>query len=158
MPRIAVNASDAVAPCTLLHAGRVACGPSVRSPHTVNGRPIRATDVVPPLLQHPALISDAGGAYAPVAPPGLGSNNDVRVNDTMWCTVEGTRGTGLGTVRRPPYPGLMRIWLDLPDALGDRVAAPGQDLSEAAFNVLVIDAYRMGRLTEHEPLGGQWSR
>ena len=44
----------------------------------------------------------------------------------------------------------MRIWLDLPDALGDRVAAPGQDLSEAAFHALVIDAYRMGRLTEHE--------
>ena len=43
----------------------------------------------------------------------------------------------------------MRIWLDLPDALGDRVAAPGQDLSEAAFHALVIDAYRMGRLTEH---------
>ena len=44
----------------------------------------------------------------------------------------------------------MRIWLDLPDALGDRVAAPGQDLSEAAFHALVIDTYRMGRLTEHE--------
>jgi len=40
--------------------------------------------------------------------------------------------------------------LDLPDALGDRAAAPGQDLSEAAFRALVIDAYRMGRLTEHE--------
>ena len=56
----------------------------------------------------------------------------------------------LGKVHRPPYSGTMRIWVDVPDAIGDRVAAPGQDLSEAAFHALVIDAYRMGRLTEHE--------
>lgn len=92
----------------------------------------------------------AGHTRPVAAPLGLGSNNDMRVNGTMWCAVEGTCGTGLGTVRRPPYTEFMRIWLDLPDALGDRVAAPGQDLSEAAFHALVIDAYRMGRLTEHE--------
>ena len=49
MPTFAVNASDAAAPCTL---NEVACGRPVRPPHRVNGRPIRATDIVPPLVPH----------------------------------------------------------------------------------------------------------
>ena len=134
---VAMNASDAAAPCTLSHAGRVACGPFVRPPHPVNGRPIRATDVVPPLVQHTALISDAGGAYAAVAPPPRPRLEQRRARERGRCGAQSRAlaGPAWEPSRRPPYPGLMRIWLDLPDALGDRVFTrnpPSCQLRQAA--------------------------
>ena len=44
----------------------------------------------------------------------------------------------------------MRIWVDLPETLVDRLRSSGQDLSTAALEALAIDSYRVGQLTAHE--------
>ena len=44
----------------------------------------------------------------------------------------------------------MKISLDLPDAVVARLADAGQDLSRAALEALVIDAYRMDRISGHQ--------
>ena len=41
----------------------------------------------------------------------------------------------------------MRISLDIPDDLVQRLAEEGTDLSRAALEALAIDAYRMNRIT-----------
>jgi len=46
----------------------------------------RATDVSTALVQHTVLTPMPAGDTRPLAASlGLGSNNDMRVNDTMWC-------------------------------------------------------------------------
>ena len=47
----------------------------------------------------------------------------------------------------------MKIWLELPDAAVKQLADEGQDLSRAALEPLAIDAYRMNRITGHQPGG-----
>jgi len=44
----------------------------------------------------------------------------------------------------------MRIWLDLPDDLVAQLTDRGQDLSRYALEAMVIDVYRMQRLTSHQ--------
>jgi Uncharacterised protein family (UPF0175) len=44
----------------------------------------------------------------------------------------------------------MRIWVDLPETLAERLRASGQDPSAAALEALAIDSYRVGQLTAHE--------
>ena len=44
----------------------------------------------------------------------------------------------------------MRIWLDLPDDVIERLAGEGQDVSRSALEALAIDAYRMRRITSFQ--------
>jgi uncharacterized protein UPF0175 len=44
----------------------------------------------------------------------------------------------------------MRIWLDVPDDVAERLTENGTDLSRSALEALAIDAYRMQRLTSRE--------
>jgi len=52
--------------------------------------------------------------------------------------------------RNWPYTGTVRIWLDLPDNIVAQLAEEGRDLSRAALEALVIDAYRTNRITAHQ--------
>ena len=65
-----------------------------------------------------------------------------------------TRATGGTTklcVRRGlAYTGIVKVWLDLPDAAVAQLAEEGQDLSRAALEALAIDAYRMNRITGYQ--------
>jgi hypothetical protein len=44
----------------------------------------------------------------------------------------------------------VKISLDLPDDLVERLTVKGQDLSRAALEALAIDAYRMNRITGYQ--------
>ena len=55
-----------------------------------------------------------------------------------------------GFIVRLPYTGLVKIWLDLPDDMVERLTEKGQDLSRAALEALAIDAYRMNRITGYQ--------
>lgn len=48
------------------------------------------------------------------------------------------------------YTGIVRIWLDLPDAVAEQLAEKGKDLSRAALEALVIDAYRTRRISGYQ--------
>jgi len=49
-----------------------------------------------------------------------------------------------------PILRLVRVWLDLPDAIVEQLAEKEQDLSRAALEALAIDAYRMDRMTARQ--------
>ena len=48
------------------------------------------------------------------------------------------------------YTGVVRVWLDLPDAVVEQLAEKGQDLSRAALEALAIDAYRTRRISGYQ--------
>jgi hypothetical protein len=41
----------------------------------------------------------------------------------------------------------MKVWLELPDALAERLAGRNRNVSRAALEALAVDAYRAHRLT-----------
>ena len=41
----------------------------------------------------------------------------------------------------------MKVWLEVPDALAEQLAGRGRDVSRAALEALVAEAYRAHRLT-----------
>lgn len=49
-----------------------------------------------------------------------------------------------------PILRLVRVWIDLPDAIVEQLAEKGQDLSRAALEAVAIDAYRMDRITAYQ--------
>jgi hypothetical protein len=55
------------------------------------------------------------------------------------------------------HTGRVRIWLDLPDDVVERLHAEAQDLSGAALEALAIDAYWMNRITAHQCGAGCWA-
>jgi hypothetical protein len=55
--------------------------------------------------------------------------------------------SGLGHRQPMHYTDMVRISLDVPDDLVQRLAEKEQDLSRAVLEALAIDAYRMNRIT-----------
>ena len=48
------------------------------------------------------------------------------------------------------YTEIVKIWLDLPDAVVKQLAEEGKDLSRAALEALATDAYRMNRISGYQ--------